>query len=124
MKAINILTTYDALSILADKDLDLNTACNIAKNIKNLETSKNVIEQKRMNLIQEYGEKDDNGNIIQSEDGQVKILNMNEFTKKITELMDSDVEIDLVKIKVSALADVKISPRNVAGLEEVLDYEE
>ena len=66
MKAIDIFGIYESLTTLADKDLDLNTACDIAKDIQNLSIPKQILEQKRNKLIQEYGEKDDEGNLIET----------------------------------------------------------
>ena len=50
MKALNIFNIYESLTTLADKDLDLNTACDIAKDIQNLSIPKQILEQKRNKL--------------------------------------------------------------------------
>lgn len=121
MKAINILNIYDSLVILADKDLNLNTACDIAKNLQTLTVPKQVIEQKRDKLILEYGEKDDNEQIIQNENGGIKITNESEFQKKFNDLIESDIEIDLIRIKKSDLGDIKISPKVILGMIDILE---
>ena len=123
MKAIDIFGIYESLTTLADKDLDLNTACDIAKNIQNLTIPKQILEQKRNKLIQEYGEKDKNGNLKTKENGTVIFTGDNEFecNKKIAELFDEDVDVELVKIKKSALKDIKISPKVALGLIDILE---
>lgn len=121
MKAINILNIYDSLVVLADKDLNLNTACDIAKNLQTLTVPKQVIEQKRDKLILEYGEKDDNEQIIQNENGGIKITNESEFQKKFNDLIESDIEIDLIRIKKSDLGDIKISPKVILGMIDILE---
>ena len=122
MKAINILGTYESLTTLADKDLDLNTACDIAKDIQNLSIPKQILEQKRNKLIQEYGEKDDEGNLKTNDNGSISFTENNEYecNKKIAELFDEDVDLELIKIKKSALKDIKISPKVALGLIDIL----
>lgn len=121
MKAINILSIYDSLVILADKDLDLNIACDIAKNLQTLTVPKQVIEQKRDKLILKYAEKDDNEQIIQNENGGIKITNEPEFQREFNDLIESDIELDLIKIKKSDLGDIKISPKVILGMIDILE---
>ena len=123
MKAIDIFGIYESLTTLADKDLDLNTACDIAKDIQNLSIPKQILEQKRNKLIQEYGEKDDEGNLKTNDNGSISFTENNEYecNKKIAELFDEDVNVELVKIKKSALKDIKISPRIAIGLIDILE---
>ena len=122
MKAINIFVIYESLTTLADKDLDLNTACDIAKDIQNLSIPKQILEQKRNKLIQEYGEKDDEGNLKTNDNGSISFTENNEYecNKKIAELFDEDVDVELIKIKKSALKDIKISPKVALGLIDIL----
>ena len=121
MKAINILEIYESLTALADKDLNLSTACDIAKNLQALTIPKQIIEQKRDKLVLEYGEKDEKGQIIQNKNGGIKIINEAEFQKKFNELIESDIEVDLIKIKKSALGDIKISPKIILGMIDILE---
>ena len=122
MKAINIFGIYESLITLADKDLDLNTACDIAKDIQNLTIPKQILEQKRNKLIQEYGEKNDEGNLKTNDNGFISFTENNEYecNKKIAELFNEDVNVELVKIKKSALKDIKISPKVALGLIDIL----
>ena len=122
MKAINIFGIYESLTTLADKDLDLNTACDIAKDIQNLSIPKQILEQKRNKLIQEYGEKDDEGNLKTNDNGSISFTENNEYecNKKIADLFDEDVDLELIKIKKSALKDIKISPKVALGLIDIL----
>ena len=123
MKAIKIYEIYESLTTLVDKDLDLNTACDIAKNIQSLTIPKQILEQKRNTLIQDYGEKDENGNLKTRENGAVIFTGDNEFecNRKIADLFNENIDIDLKKIKKSALNDVKISPKVALGLIDILE---
>ena len=123
MKALKILNIYESLTTLADKDLDLNTAFTIAKNIQSLTVPKRIIEEKRDKLIQTYAEKDKDGKIRQNKDNTIIFSESNakECDKKLTALFNEDINIELAKIQKSALADIKISPKLILGLMDILE---
>lgn len=123
MKALNVLYTYESLATLTDERLDMNTAMIIAKNMKTLTVTKQVIDEKRFKLIKTYAEKDKNGNLKKNTDGTIIFseTNAKECDKKLTALLSEDIDIELTKIKKSALADIKISPTLVLGLMDILE---
>lgn len=123
MKALNVLYTYESLASLTDERLDLNTAMIIAKNMKTLAVTKQVIDEKRFKIIKAYAEKDTNGNLKKNTDGTIIFseTNAKEYDKKLTALLSEDIDIELTKIKKSALAGIKISPTLVLGLMNILE---
>ena len=123
MKALNVLYTYESLATLTDERLDMNTAMIIAKNMKTLTAPKQVIDEKRFKLIKTYAEKDNNGNLQKNTDGTIIFseANAKECDKKLAALLSEDIDIELIKIKKSALADIKISPTLVLGLMDILE---
>ena len=123
MKALNVLYTYESLASLTDERLDLNTAMIIAKNMKTLAAPKQVIDEKRFKIIKAYAEKDKNGNLKKNTDGTIMFseANAKECDKKLTALLSEDIDIELTKIKKSALADIKISLTLVLGLMDILE---
>lgn len=72
LKALDILNVYESLEKLSEHELSLETSFVIAKNIKELLLSKEIIETKRNNIITKYAEKDKNGAIAQEDDGGIK----------------------------------------------------
>lgn len=121
LKANSILNIYNALGILADKELDLDTACLIAKNIKELEISKTVIDQKRDAVITEYAEKDENGNFVSDDDkGSIKISDIEEFSKKMDELLNTEITVNIDRISKETIRNIKISPKEVLPLMDIL----
>lgn len=125
LTANNILNIYHTLTILADKELDLNTACTIAKNIRELDVLKNIIEQKRDTLIQEYAEKDVNGTIIPADDnGNIKITDTHQFMMKMEEILNTELDVSLDTISKTALKDIKISPKDIFPLMDILAGED
>ena len=119
MKAIEIINVYEALTKMAEKEMDLKTACIIAENIKTLSIYKEKSEEKRDKIILEYAEKDDDGNPIITENNNVKISNMPECNGKIVELLNTDLDVEIKKIPKSSLENLSLSPKDILPL---LDY--
>lgn len=118
LKAFEILNIYDSFSKIADKELCLNAACLIAKNMKELSTAKEIIDTKRNIIISEYAEKDEKENIRQTDDGSVKILDVSGFNGKLNELLEEETSISITPIPKKELSDIKVSPKTVLVLEE------
>jgi hypothetical protein len=65
------------------------------------------------NILQEYGKKDENGNLVPSEDGQgIKLIEetMQEAYNKLTELRELEVELPDVKFAIEDFEKVELSP--------------
>lgn len=116
------LNMCDAFSRLITKEMNLNTACSIAKNIKEMDVIKKVIDEKRNSLVKEYAKKDPDGNIIINNDGSVgSITNIGEFNSKMSDLLSQEVEIEITKISKSDLSNIPISPMDILSLEKCLE---
>ena len=68
------------------------------------------------NLLQEYGKKDEQGNVMPTEDGQGVLLaeeTMNEAYQKLAELRDLDVELPDTKFSPDDFDNIEISPEEM-----------
>ena len=68
------------------------------------------------NLLNEYGKKDENGNLMPTEDGQGVLLieeTMNEAYQKLAELRELDVELPDTKFSVDDFGDIEMSPEEM-----------
>ncbi len=126
MKVIQILTTYEALAFLMERDLDIHTACSIAKNMQAISVPKRVIDEKKEKLLREliekYGEKDQDGVLVE-QDGQVKIADVLAYQAEMTEFLETEIEdaVEFSKIKKSALGDIKITPGQALALLDLFE---
>ena len=68
---IKIVTA--ARSTLKDKKFNLQTQYKILKLVKAIEEEEEIMNQSVLKIANEYAEKDEIGNIIQNEDGGIKI---------------------------------------------------
>lgn len=121
MKAYEILTLNGLFNEFENINMDLDTACKIADNISELETPVKLITKKRQEIITKYGEKDENGNIIENpENHEIKILDMNAFRSELDGLMEEEIEIkNLNKITKDFLRELKVTPKTIRILKSV-----
>ena len=116
LKALDILNVYESLEKLSEHELSLETSFVIAKNIKELLLSKEIIETKRNNIINKYAEKDKNGAIAQEDDGGIKINDPVKFSNELNELLSSEININLTKIYKKDLEKITIQPKELLPL--------
>lgn len=121
LKAFDILNKYDNLTALANKEVDLLTACTIAKNINALALSRDVINKKRDNIVLKYAEKDENGNVIQKENGNLNITDIEKFNTEITEILETEIEVEIGKISIEKLQELKVSPAEISSLLDIME---
>lgn len=68
------------------------------------------------NILQEYGKKDENGNLVPTEDGQgIKLIEetMQEAYDKLTELRGLEVELPDIKFAIEEFEKVELSPNEM-----------
>lgn len=121
LKALDILTKFEAFNKLAEKEIDLSSACTIAKNLKELAIYKEEIDKKRDKLIIDYAEKDGNGEVVKTEDGGIKIADILAFNNDIQKILETDIEVDITKLNKDKLSEIKISAKDILPLTDILE---
>ena len=121
LKALDIINKFEALNKLADKETDLSTAVIIAKNLKELSTYKDIIDKKRDGVIVKYAQKNDEGDIVQDKNGNVKITDVNSFNKDLSEILDTSIEVNLLLLPKEKMMNMKISAKDILPLTDILD---
>lgn len=122
----NIVEYTKTLSKLKDEKLPIRISIAIAYNLTMLEPIYNIISNSLISLANEYGKRDENGNIIRNGDNvilqedkiqeaneKVKLLNSEEFELK-----------DLKKIKMDDLYQIQsLSPKDIMALTFMIEEE-
>lgn len=129
MIAVDIINYSRVINKIASQDIsDLCIAYTVAQNIQRLALPLQLIEEERASLINAYAERDENGNCITDADGMIKVNDRAEFVPKWNKLYSSDLDVDIVPLKLSKLceADVKLSVADIIDLKNniVNDMEE
>lgn len=96
--------------------LPFKTSYRLTLLIQEVEKHINFYQEQFRNLLNEYGKKDENGNLIPTEDGQGIMLTeetMNEAYAKLAELRELEVTLPEVKFSVDDFANVELSPQEM-----------
>ena len=125
LKIGDLLNATEALQNLAKKELKARLALSISRILKNAEGEIQNFNETRMNLIQKYGEKDESGELVTTDDGNCKIPNENMqiFHSELNELLDATIEINANKIPLDALDALDFTPKDMVMLEPFIEEE-
>ena len=121
LKASDVIEIYESLTKIADREIDFNTACIIANDLKVLTPSKEVTDKRRDSIVAKYAVKTAEGNIEQDENGNIKIVDANSFMKEMDELLKSETDIDIKLIPKDSIKELHISAKDVMGLMHILE---
>lgn len=119
----NIVESADIMRELSNKSLKGRAAFRVARLLRELEKEFTLFNEKRMDLIKEYAQKDENGEIKSDENGNVTLDQdrLNEFYQSLDELLNADVEINAEKIDSEDLGDIEITPAQIINLEAFIN---
>ena len=126
LKINDLLESTEVLQKLAKKELKAKLAWQVGRLLKSAEQEIQDFNETRMNLIKKFGEKDENGELITDENNNCKISadSTSNFSNELTELLDSEVEINANKIKIDDIANIDFSPSEMIQLEPFVDFGE
>lgn len=114
MKNGKIYQLYEALSKLKEKELPVSVSFPIARNLSTLQPIVNDIFQQRMVIISKYKEPND--------PTQVQLKYIGQCNQELDELADIDVEVSLMKIRLSSFpSDIMIAPELLLNIESILE---
>lgn len=123
MKAIPALN--DVIGSIANQKLSFKTSYKLMKLIKEVETEFEYYRENVMKILEEYGERDSDGNLIQ-DDGGVKLQKdkIDLASKKIQELDEVEVQINSPLLTLDEMEDIEISLRELAVLDLIIKKED
>ena len=95
-------------------------AYKIMKLMKNTQNDCDFYQEKFNAILTEYGEKDDNGQLIQENNG-IKIQDgkMEECTSKVNELNNTEIELPKIKFTLEELKPYNFSVIDMAKIDEL-----
>ena len=119
----NIVESADIMRELSNKSLKGRAAFRVARLLRELEKEFTLFNEKRMDLIKEYAQKNENGEMKSDENGNVTLDQdrLNEFYQSLDELLNADVEINAEKIDSEDLGDIEITPAQIINLEAFIN---
>lgn len=124
MKLYQLVESNGSLKKLNTAEgLPFKIALSIARDIKSIDEVLQVYENKRKELINKYGEKDENGELV-IKDGNVKLTDRAAFVNEFNALAMEDVDIEIKKISVDDLENVtSLTPSDINDISFLLEEE-
>ena len=103
------------------KSISAALAYKIMKLMKNTQNDCDFYQEKFNAILTEYGEKDDNGQLIQENNG-IKIQDgkMEECTSKVNELNNTEIELPKIKFTLEELKPYNFSVIDMAKIDELI----
>ena len=93
MKVSEIQATQNALAGVRKKKLPVKMSFVLSRNLKKMDEVVNDLEEKRNELIEKYGEHGEDGQLLFGENGEVKVINVDDFMTEILEVLNAEIEI-------------------------------
>jgi len=95
VKAGIVYNALDVINEISEKPMKVSLIAKLLRLSDELEKENRLIEKQRKEILQKYGKKDENGQLIISEDGNISFEN-EEFEKVQNELYElSELEIEI-----------------------------
>ena len=92
MKVSEIQKLQEELNGLRNKKLPVKLSFVLSRNLKKIDDVVTDLEEKRTELIEKYGDHDEQGQLVINDEGNVKIENTKDFLSELMEIYDAEVE--------------------------------
>lgn len=118
-----ILNDAEQLVKISQKSLPIKASYAIAKNLAKIESELKIYNKEKEKLIEKYAERDEKGNIIPDENGQIKlkIECIADWNKDIKELLAIENDIAIHKFPISALEGYDMTPAELMLIDYMIE---
>lgn len=123
MKLYELVQARTIISNHIDQNqpLSASLAYKVMKLIKNTQNDYDFYQEKFRDIIQDCSEKDENGQIVQENNGiKVQEGKMEECSNRITELNETEVEMPNIKFTIDELSGYDFSIMDMAKLDDFI----
>ena len=122
----DILNANETFSQIMSQSFKGSLAFKIARLARELNKEVETFNTERQKLVNEYCEKDENGNFITVDNGNIKIMDdkIEDFTNDFSSLLSTEVEINAEKLPIDKIDDFNITPQQVLSLEKFFEENE
>lgn len=119
---MNIVTLMNAAKVfnqVAQTKISSKLAYKIMKLCKSVATDEEFYNNKRSEIINEYAVRDENGQIVMSDDGMISIMQdkIPEAEKALRELNEIEVDAPNIKFTLDELDELKLSVADMFALD-------
>lgn len=115
----NILNSTETFSQIMQQSFKGSIAFKVARLARELNKEMETFNTERQKLLEQYCEKDENGELKVLENGNVQVIpeKLQEFNQEFTNLLETEVEINADKLPMSCMDEFEVSPQQMLDLE-------
>lgn len=115
----DIVNSVDTFQIIMQQSFKGSLAFKIARLARELNKEMETFNEQRKKIIEEYCLRDSNGEIEVLENGNIQIdpEKIQDFNAEITNILDTEVEINANKLPIDKIDDFEISPQQMLDIE-------
>ena len=123
LKLNELLNATDALQTLSKKSLQARPAFQVVRLLKAADKEIQEFNDIRVKVVNQYGDKDENGELITDENGNCHIApeHINEFNKELNDLLNTEIEINANMLSLEDLEKLEFTPSDLALLEPFIE---
>lgn len=124
MKMYEVLELQNLYSSISNTKMPLKTTYKFTRLMKRAEEELAFYQSKFQEIVQEFGDKDEEGQYIMTEDGMsIKIIagKETECNQRLLELRNLDVEIDNIKFSIEELEGIDVSIQELSCLMSLIE---
>ena len=116
-----ILQIVPILQSLSQQSFIGSVSFKISRLIRELDKELALMNKAKQDIIEEYGKRDEEGKLIITDDGQVKISDAEKCNIELQKLLDTTVEINANKLPIDIFDSIQISPVQANILEMIVE---
>ena len=119
IKLNDVVKSTETFNKIMQQSFKGSLAFKIARLARELDTEMKTFNEERQKIIQKYGNKDENGELIIDENGNVKFDNANieEINQDFSSLLETELEINADKLPMDSIDNFEITPQEMLNIE-------
>lgn len=119
IKLNDIVNATETFTKIMQQSFKGSLAFKIARLARELDTEMKTFNEERQKIVQKYGKKDENGELIADENGNVKFDNadIEEINQEFSSLLETELEINADKLPMDSIDEFEITPQEMLNIE-------
>ena len=119
IKLNDVVNATETFNKIMQQSFKGSLAFKIARLARELDTEMKTFNEERQKIIQKYGNKDENGELIVDENGNIKFDNANieEINQEFSSLLETELEINADKLPMDSIDNFEITPQEMLNIE-------
>ena len=123
VKLRDVINSAEVMRTLSTQQLKGKVAFRVARLLRELEKEFTLFNEKRAELVREYGQKDENGELKTTENGDFMLEpeHAQEFYNMMDELLNTDLSINAEKIAFEDIENLEFTPTQILNIENFVE---